>query len=581
MTVKIYRRLLIGLSFIICHLAFSVALTSCSDDNDPTYLDEVRVSQSYIAIPSGGGSTTITVKAASEWSFASQRWIQGKDTTYAAGPQWLNISTTSGAAGQTEITFSAESSLDGRNCELLLNCGGKTQHINVIQGLSTVASATVAEIMAGPDKTYRVTGTVTRIANTVYGNWYMNDGTSADDLYIYGTLDKSGKAGQNNSIAAWGIDVGDEITIEGPKQLYNGTVELVNVTVIKINKSLIKVDELSTTDPLPAEGGEVTVSLTCKGDGITVDIPEDAKSWIIISALNGNSISFRALPNEGDYRKATITFKTTSDGKEYTAQATIAQEAKPNAPGSEALPFTVAEAIAKCKEIGNTAGDQIYFAKGIISSIKEVSTSYGNATFNISDDGQDVNALTCFRSKFLNNEAFTEENAIQVGDEVVVCGKLVNYKDKDGNETPEFSGNVYIFSLKKGNAPGSLSKPFTPAEAYAFCMALGEGNTTEDDYYVKGKIIEITDKNQFGTQYGNCTFYISEDGTENTESFYIFRTLYLGNVKYSDDSWLKPKAGDEVVICGKLTLYKDKNDNLIPETSANNSYIYSLNGKTE
>ena len=48
MTAKIYRRLLIGLSFIICHLSFSVALTSCSNDYEPTYLEEVRVSQSYI-----------------------------------------------------------------------------------------------------------------------------------------------------------------------------------------------------------------------------------------------------------------------------------------------------------------------------------------------------------------------------------------------------------------------------------------------------------------------------------------------------------------------------------------------------
>ena len=135
--------------------------------------------------------------------------------------------------------------------------------------------------------------------------------------------------------------------------------------------------------------------------------------------------------------------------------------------------------------------------------------------------------------------------------------------------------------FRSGNAAGSLTKPFTPAEANAFCQALGEGVTTTDDYYVKGKIVEITEKNQFGLQYGNGTFHISADGTEGAEQFYVFRTLYLGNVKYTDESWLLPKVGDEVVICGKLTLYKDKNGNLVPETSANNSYIYSLNGKTE
>jgi hypothetical protein len=43
----------------------------------------------------------------------------------------------------------------------------------------------------------------------------------------------------------------------------------------------------------------------------------------------------------------------------------------------------------------------------------------------------------------LNNEKFTSEDQIGVGDEVVICGKLVDYK----GETPEFSGNVYIYSL--------------------------------------------------------------------------------------------------------------------------------------
>lgn len=57
----------------------------------------------------------------------------------------------------------------------------------------------------------------------------------------------------------------------------------------------------------------------------------------------------------------------------------------------------------------------------------------------------------------------------------------------------------------------------------------------------------------------------------------MFRTLYIGNVKYADDSWEKPKAGDEVIICGKLVNYKGNT----PETAANNSFIYSLNGKTK
>ncbi len=47
MITKIFKRLLIGSSFIICHLLFSVALTSCSDFFDPSTDDEFDASKGY------------------------------------------------------------------------------------------------------------------------------------------------------------------------------------------------------------------------------------------------------------------------------------------------------------------------------------------------------------------------------------------------------------------------------------------------------------------------------------------------------------------------------------------------------
>ena len=102
------------------------------------------------------------------------------------------------------------------------------------------------------------------------------------------------KGGTKNFLS-WGLEVGDEITVEGPKTTYNGTVELVDVTVVKINKSLIKCDSLSTTEALPVEGGDVTAYVSCKGNGISVDIPEDAKDWLFISATTPNSVTFRMM----------------------------------------------------------------------------------------------------------------------------------------------------------------------------------------------------------------------------------------------------------------------------------------------
>ncbi len=259
--------------------------------------------------------------------------------------------------------------------------------------------------------------------------------------------------------------------------------------------------------------------------------------------------------------------------------------------GTLAKPFTAAEAnafIAKME--AGVESEKDYYIKGKIIAIEDknqFNTQYGNCTFYISDDGTDSgDKFYVFRTLYLGNVKYADDSWAKpkAGDEVIICGKLVNYK---GNTPETVANKSYIYSLNGktegggGDTPatgndGTLAKPFTAAEANTFTSALEAGVETEKDYYIKGKIIAIEDKNQFGTQYGNCTFYISDDGTDSADKFYVFRTLYLGNVKYADDSWTKPKAGDEVIICGKLVNYKGNT----PETVANKSYIYSLNGKT-
>lgn len=109
-------------------------------------------------------------------------------------------------------------------------------------------------------------------------------------------------------------------------------------------------------------------------------------------------------------------------------------------------PFTVEEAIAKCREIGSTESENNFYIKGIISSISEVSLSYGNATFNISDNGDDNSVLTAYHANAIGGNRFHSENEIKVGDVVVLCGKLVNYR----GYTPELLQG-YIYSLSSGN----------------------------------------------------------------------------------------------------------------------------------
>ena len=393
------------LKYFISFVALIGLLASCSDDDAMTLLDEIQVSSSYVAIDVNGGSTPITLNASEAWSFDAEEL-----------PEWLTVSPMNGGAGETTVTFSADSALDGRTAVLHIKCADKTQTINVIQGLSTVSEATCAEVLAGPEsKTYRVTGTVTRIINTTYGNWYLADETG--EIYIYGTLDAKG---QTKNFSSWGLEVGDIITIEGPKQLYNGTVELVDVTVINIQKSLVKVEGYDPEDAtIPKEGGNVTVNLTCKtSNGISVEIPDEAKDWLGIASIVGGAepvVTFHANANPGGDRSTTVVFKTTDDkGKEYTAQATINQK-------GAIVAATVAEFLEAAE------GETQYRLTGVLQALYIYKDQVRG--FYIRDYSGQV--LVYSPAGFTGSEA-------KVGDVVTVVGKRGSY-----NGTAQMTSGVF------------------------------------------------------------------------------------------------------------------------------------------
>lgn len=556
---------------IPCFVAALTMFVSCSDDNDPTYLDEVQLSSSYVSIDINGGSTSIDVTAAGDWAIDAE-----------SVPAWLTISPAQGSAGVSKITFSAESTLDGRECEILLNCAGKTQRINVIQGLATVSNATCAEIIAGPDsKTYRVTGTVKSIANTVYGNWYLVDETG--EVYIYGTLDAKGN---EKNFLSLGIDVGDVVTVEGPKTTYNGTVELVNVTVIDIKKSLIKIEE-QTQEAFDANGGDFMVRLSVGGNGCYVSIPAEAKDWLGFTSMvktdSTTNVTFHVAPNTGEKARSTTVEFTSSNGK--TKSTVTCNVSQMGLSGTLTNPFSIEQAIAYCQTLsGNSSND--FYVKGKVSRIANNGEfgSYGNATFWLSDDGEflgtdDKNPdkahdFEAYRVLFFGNEKWTEGHGnISVGDEVIICGKLTLY-----NGIAETAGNnAYIYSINSvttdANGLGSAAYPFNTAGAISFIDNGGTNNV-----FVKGIVSEIANNGQFGAQYGNGTFWISDDGVRHNDpalDFEAYRVLWLGNRKWQEGDDLI-NVGDNVVICGQLTKY-----GTTYETSSGKAYLYSVNGKTE
>ena len=113
--------------------------------------------------------------------------------------------------------------------------------------------------------------------------------------------------------------------------------------------------------------------------------------------------------------------------------------------------LTVANALTMLQNMAANVKTENQYVKGIISKIESVDTgNYGNATFYISDNGQEEGQFMIFRCYDLDNKKFTDANAIKVGDVVVVYGMLVNYRSTKAAETdpvtPEMTNPCYIYS---------------------------------------------------------------------------------------------------------------------------------------
>lgn len=499
---------------IFTALLAALTLTVSCEDEKVAYLDEIKVSQSYVAIDAAGGSTEITLNAKDEWSFSGV-------------PEWLKVEPASGAAGKDiTVTFSATAAKATKEAMLYLNCGSKSQIINVIQMTEKVdlPISTYKQIAAGQDGTvYRAKGTCNDIYNTEYGNWHLIDATG--DLTIYGTLDKNGATKNFKSL---GIEAGDIVTVEGPKKTFNGTVQLTDVTVIAIEKSLIKIESLTPAEALPKEGGVLEVALTFKGTNMEVVLPEAAKSWVSVAGISSNgkaaSVKFNVAANPEGKRKADIVIKTVSGGKDYTAQFTLTQD-------GAIIDATVAEVLKA--EDGLTQ----YRVSGYIS--KDKKSEFGNIyvkdatgeiyVYGVLDDkGQ---------SKQWNNMGIHE------GDIITVVGPKASF-----NGEPQMK-NVSVESFK-------TVKDLTIKDFVA------KADDKETYYRISGKVSGIKADDIFG----------NFDLTDASGKVYVYGLLagFGGEKKKFQE--LGIKDGDEITIVGVSTSFNGKkqvgNAFLVPKSNS-------------
>ena len=122
---------------------------------------------------------------------------------------------------------------------------------------------------------YVTTGVLTEIKNAQYGNLYLTDKATGEELYVFGTyLDNNYSFdGTNFSFDKGGAEVitsdylGKEITVAGTFKNFKGTKELVNAVVIDSSAEKVAAKVVTEYD---AEKGTVTVEEGKLGDKLTV-----------------------------------------------------------------------------------------------------------------------------------------------------------------------------------------------------------------------------------------------------------------------------------------------------------------------
>ena len=321
-------------------IAALTMLASCSE-NDTLELDNIKVSQSYIAIPEKGGDVTVEITASEDWTFDIDFDVEEKKLDDEKGVvkyyvptkqldlkdnSWFSVSARSGSKGKSKVTFHADATTESRSSALQIKAGDKIQNVIVAQtaGAQEVKVVSVKDVIAGTDgKTYRVKGFCTAISNTNYGNWDMAD-SEGNSIMIYGTKDATGAYNWNS----FNIAVGDEVVVEGPRKTYGSTIELVDATFISVKKALLACDDVNKF--LAKEATSFELKVAQKGEGLSFESQSD---WLTIegngytSDGKGNLI-FKVNVEEnttGSNRTGSIVLKSTKKDDETILPVSITQ----------------------------------------------------------------------------------------------------------------------------------------------------------------------------------------------------------------------------------------------------------------
>ena len=418
---------------------------------------------------------------------------------------------------------------------------------------------------------YYVTGVITEVYNTQYGNMYIKD-EAGNILTIYGTYDATG-ANSYGAMATKPV-AGDTVKIYGIIGQYNDTPQLKNGWIV---------------EHTPAEGTDTPVEPP-------VEDETDAVATITFGAdTNSKSVSSYSDTWTATVNGYTVTLKNFNNNQNKWAFIKCGRKDNASVGYIETASFTEYKITSIVVTIDAITASKVNSMKLYVysdSSLTEevevitVTPATGNLTFEIANPNTDLyykfafdcasassnGVITVSKIAFYGTEPIVDENCThdaltKVEAKEATCGTVGNKEyytctcgkwfedaaaeteitDKKSVEIAATGAHVDENNDYKCDGCGCAVAPaansvLTVEQALALGAAYEHNTYTEGKYYVTGVITEVTN-----TTYGNMKI---KDAAGNILT--IYGTYSADGSDRYDAMETKPVAGDTVKIYGVI-----------------------------
>lgn len=430
--------------FFIGFAATSLFVACEEKEDEISSNPSIELSVNTLEFEQAADSETITLTANRDWVVEVP----------SSASSWLKVSPTSGSASDEPQTITIEVTENegiNRSAELEFNASLVSDKLKITQkgpggeidtdGINdvTVAEFIAAEVNDGDDAPlYRITGTLTYVRSSRYGNVYIEDNTGT--VYAYGLC-----SDENLTYESYGdiegLTIGDKVTVVGKRGEHESEgVELVDCYYESHEDAFINPTpkEVSLADFLAAEVSysmdayyQITGTIT-KIENATygnIYIEDEAGTEVYIYGVAENNQLINASFGNIEGLNAGDIITVIGCRGEYNGSAQMVngyyvshvngEEPEPEVPG-EIMKVTVKEFLEK------NVDDNVYYQlTGTIANL--TNATYGN--FDLVDETGTVYVYGLKASQDASNQSFAELG-LKEGDIVTLVGTRAEFKGK-------------------------------------------------------------------------------------------------------------------------------------------------------